>query len=107
MGKYVHVGRVNTPGRFRYFEDLEVDSIDGTGLSRYTHMREEIWQAYNQPNLLSALAPNADEYSLPEISTSSTVATASASTAALGNGNGASESSVPLAKPGDLGAYFH
>jgi hypothetical protein len=52
MGKYVHVGRVNTPGRFEYFDSLGVDSIDGTGLSRYTHMRERIWKAYNQPNLL-------------------------------------------------------
>ena len=53
MGKYVHVGRVNTPGRFEYFESLGVDSIDGTGLSRYTHMREKIWKQYNQPNLLT------------------------------------------------------
>jgi len=89
MGKYVHVGRVNTPGRFRYFEDLEVDSIDGTGLSRYTHMREEIWQAYNQPNLLTDLALDAGESLRPETSASSTAATASASTAGHGNGNGA------------------
>lgn len=52
IGKYVHVGRVNTPGRFEYFESLGVDSIDGTGLSRYTHMREKIWTAHNQPQLL-------------------------------------------------------
>lgn len=55
IGKYVHVGRVNTPGRFEYFESLGVDSIDGTGLSRYTHMREKIWKVHNQPNLLSGL----------------------------------------------------
>ena len=36
MGKWVHVGRVNTPGRFEKFEALGVDSIDGTGLSRYS-----------------------------------------------------------------------
>lgn len=64
IGKYVHVGRVNTPGRFGYFESLGVDSIDGTGLSRYTHMRENIWKAYNQPNLLTDHAPSAGEYSL-------------------------------------------
>lgn len=52
IGKYVHVGRVNTPARFEYFESLGVDSIDGTGLSRYTHMREKIWQSHNQPSLL-------------------------------------------------------
>lgn len=82
IGKWVHVGRVNTPGRFEYFETLGADSIDGTGLSRYSHMREAIWRAYNQPSLLhpdnvpaertggwaggqgllatSAIAPNAD-----------------------------------------------
>jgi hypothetical protein len=53
MGKYVHIGRVNTPGRFEYFQELGADSIDGTGLSRYSHMREAIWKAQNQPNLLT------------------------------------------------------
>lgn len=49
--KWVHVGRVNTPGRFEYFESLGADSIDGTGLSRYSWMREEIWKNYNSPKL--------------------------------------------------------
>jgi hypothetical protein len=40
--KWVHAGRVNTPGRFEYFEKLGCDSIDGTGLSRYSWMRERI-----------------------------------------------------------------
>lgn len=53
IGKWVHVGRVNTPGRFEYFENLGADSIDGTGLSRYSHMREAIWRTYTQPNLLT------------------------------------------------------
>jgi hypothetical protein len=39
MGKHVHVGRVNTPGRFDKFFKMGVDSIDGTGIARYTHMR--------------------------------------------------------------------
>lgn len=39
MGVWCHVGRVNTPERFRYFEDLGADSCDGTGLSRFSHMR--------------------------------------------------------------------
>jgi len=30
MGKPVHIGRVNSVKRFRYFERLEVDSADGT-----------------------------------------------------------------------------
>lgn len=44
LGKWVHAGRVNTPGRLEYFRDLGVDSIDGTGLSRYTHMREAVYR---------------------------------------------------------------
>jgi hypothetical protein len=52
MGKYVHAGRVNEPARFEYFEKLGADSIDGTGLAQYTHMREKIWKAYHAPQLL-------------------------------------------------------
>jgi hypothetical protein len=52
-GKWVHVGRVNTPGRFEYFDSVGADSIDGTGLSRYTWMREGIWRAVHQPNLFT------------------------------------------------------
>jgi hypothetical protein len=48
MGKWAHVGRVNDPARFAYFEDLGADSIDGTGVSRYTHMREAISKRDNQ-----------------------------------------------------------
>lgn len=40
--KWVHAGRVNAPGRFEHFEKLGADSIDGTGLSRYSWMRERI-----------------------------------------------------------------
>lgn len=39
---WVHVGRVNDPKRFQYFVDLDVDSIDGSGLAQYSHMREAI-----------------------------------------------------------------
>jgi hypothetical protein len=56
LGKWAHVGRVNTPARFEYFEKLGADSIDGTGLSRYSWMRERIWSAYNKPNLFTAQA---------------------------------------------------
>ena len=51
-GKWIHVGRVNSPCRFEYFESLGVDSIDGTGLSRYSHMRERIYRDSIQPDLL-------------------------------------------------------
>lgn len=51
IGKWVHVGRVNTPGRYEYFEQLGADSIDGTGLSRYSWMREAIYRAKTTPEL--------------------------------------------------------
>lgn len=51
LGKWVHVGRVNTPGRFEHFEKMGADSIDGTGLARYSHMREAIHREYIDPKL--------------------------------------------------------
>lgn len=51
IGKWVHVGRVNTPGRFEYFEQAGADSIDGTGISRYSWMREQIYREYREPSL--------------------------------------------------------
>lgn len=54
MGKWAHVGRVNTPGRFEYFESLGADSTDGSGLDRYTWMRERIYRAVKEPGLLEA-----------------------------------------------------
>jgi len=53
LGKWVHIGRVNSPGRFEYFaQQVGIDSIDGTGLSRYTHMRLHLWQQDMEPTLL-------------------------------------------------------
>lgn len=51
LGKWVHVGRVNTPGRFEYFEKLGVDSLDGSGLARYSWMREAIAARAESPTL--------------------------------------------------------
>ena len=42
LKKWVHVGRVNTPNRFTYFESLGCDSIDGTGIAQYSHMRNKV-----------------------------------------------------------------
>jgi hypothetical protein len=42
IGKWVHVGRVNTPMRMDWCEALGVDSVDGTGICKYTHMREDV-----------------------------------------------------------------
>lgn len=52
-GKWVHAGRVNTPARFEYFEELGADSLDGTGLSRYSWMRGRIYDAVHNPNLFT------------------------------------------------------
>lgn len=43
LGKWVHVGRVNTAERRGYWERI-ADSCDGSGLARYSHMREEYAQ---------------------------------------------------------------
>jgi hypothetical protein len=52
LDKWVHVGRVNDPLRFDHFEKLGVDSCDGTGLARYTHMRKAIaMRQINHANL--------------------------------------------------------
>jgi hypothetical protein len=59
--KWVHAGRVNTPGRFEYFEALGADSIDGTGLSRYSHMRAAILDAYENPGLFPVPSESAAE----------------------------------------------
>lgn len=50
-GKWVHAGRVNDPARWQHFEDLGVNSCDGTGLARYSHMREAIARRGKQPRL--------------------------------------------------------
>jgi hypothetical protein len=57
LGKWVHVGRINTPERFEYFEDLGADSCDGTGLSRYSHMRQAIARRDAQFQLLPTEEP--------------------------------------------------
>lgn len=51
FGKWVHIGRVNDPARYEGFAELGADSCDGTGLARYTHMREAIGQRNNQERL--------------------------------------------------------
>jgi hypothetical protein len=41
LGKWVHVGRVNTAKRVANWVGL-ADSIDGSGISRYDHMLEDV-----------------------------------------------------------------
>jgi hypothetical protein len=52
LGKWAHVGRVNDPQRFDHFEKLGADSIDGTGVSRYSHMRNAISKRDMQQSLI-------------------------------------------------------
>lgn len=52
LGKHVHVGRVNTPDRWIWFEKQGADTGDGTGLARYTHMREAIADRHRQGQLV-------------------------------------------------------
>lgn len=53
IGKWCHIGRINTPGRFEYFEDLGADSCDGTGLARYSHMRKAIYERDLMPDMFA------------------------------------------------------
>lgn len=56
LEKWVHVGRVNDPLRFKHFEELGADSCDGTGIARYTHMRKAIAGRNNQGDFLNDIA---------------------------------------------------
>jgi hypothetical protein len=53
IGKHVHVGRVNGAQRFQHFMNLGADTIDGTGLARYSHMRKAIGERDHQGELLA------------------------------------------------------
>jgi hypothetical protein len=54
LEKWVHIGRVNGPERFTHFDKLGADSCDGTGIARYTHMRQAIAARHNQGNIFDA-----------------------------------------------------
>lgn len=53
LSKHTHVGRVNDPARWKHFEDLGVDTGDGTGIARYTHMREAIRDRHRQGEIFA------------------------------------------------------
>lgn len=48
LGKWVHIGRVNHGERVEHFAKLGADSFDGTGIARYSHMREAIRDRHQQ-----------------------------------------------------------
>jgi len=49
LGKWVHVGRVNTSGRLKNWLDL-ADSLDGSGISQYDAMLEDLLTLINSEN---------------------------------------------------------
>lgn len=53
MDKWTHVGRVNDPTRWQHFAEAGVDSVDGTGIARYSHMRDKIANRHQQQDMLS------------------------------------------------------
>lgn len=53
LGKHTHVGRVNDPARWKHFEELGVLTGDGTGLARYTHMREAVRDRHAQGDIFA------------------------------------------------------
>lgn len=58
LDKWVHVGRVNTPERFAKFASLGVNSIDGSGIAQYSHMRHAIRREVEEPKLFEATHGN-------------------------------------------------
>ena len=54
LGKWVHVGRVNTAKRVRNWKGL-ADSIDGTGISQFDHMLEDALAEINEEHPQHAL----------------------------------------------------
>lgn len=53
LEKHVHVGRVNDPARWEYFDDLGADTGDGSGIAQYTHMRTAIRDRHAQPRMFA------------------------------------------------------
>jgi len=51
LNKHTHAGRVNGPERWGHFEKLGVNTGDGTGIARYTHMRQAVAGRDNQGKL--------------------------------------------------------
>jgi hypothetical protein len=58
LKKWVHVGRVNTADRFQYFEKLGVNSVDGTGIARYSGMRNKLHEKATRPTLFDVNPPD-------------------------------------------------
>lgn len=64
MDKWVHVGRVNGPERFAWCIDAGVDSIDGSGISRYSDMRRKLGDLVRQSKVQTALFQEDDDFAI-------------------------------------------
>jgi hypothetical protein len=80
LGKWVHVGRINTPIRMERWKEV-ADSCDGSGLTRFSHMRlalkearlfdgvgtseEDAIGAENSPNCISTVEESRSESAIP------------------------------------------
>lgn len=53
QNKWVHVGRINQPMRFEWFEQARADSMDGSGIAQYTKQRHDINRQKNHPKLFA------------------------------------------------------
>ncbi|MEP7341673.1 MAG: hypothetical protein ABI977_28330 [Acidobacteriota bacterium] len=60
-GKWVHVGRVNTPCRITRFRELSVDSIDGTGFNIWSNRLHD-YERWMRQELLFAKPNTANRF---------------------------------------------
>lgn len=54
LGKHAHVGRVNSPARYRKYSAAGADTCDGTGVVRYSHMMRAIVNSIEQETLFDS-----------------------------------------------------
>jgi hypothetical protein len=59
LGKHTHVGRINTPQRFAWFNEIGVDTCDGSGASKYDWMLDAISDSLKPRPLLEAACAGA------------------------------------------------
>ena len=54
QNKWVHVGRINQPMRYEWFEQARADSMDGSGIAQYSKQRYAINRQKNHPKLFAS-----------------------------------------------------
>lgn len=69
LGKWIHVGRVNTPDRIRHWMNI-ADSCDGSGLAKYDHMfssAASVLSGHELPKCQSDLFDEIDEEAIDDL----------------------------------------